>query len=591
MNDPYELQQVEFQIRSSKENGEYSLRLTKDEVSKFVLSKYKPKQKIQESFNFDTLDYNRQTLFLIIGFGFGYVVEKIQELVGDSACIYVIEPAPQLLVAQANLIDKDKFKKVVFLTGLEFQRLYEDFFYVIDENTLNNLKIFVHPHYEYFYFKYMKRITDIINTVKSDRVINLNTVNAIGTRYPENAINNVFLLNKAYDINCHKDKYKDIPALVVSAGPSLDKNLEDIKDFNGLIFCVGRTIQSVQSIGKEVDFTCIVDYSTKIYETFPEKKNVPIIAFSTVSKEVMNEWDAQIYLVDTSPAFKELVDINLPPADSAGSVSTLALNMATFMGCNPIIMVGQDLAYTDKKSYSSTCDVFNEDEFLKKVDPAKSTVYKLVEGYHPGEQVLSTELYNGFRRWIQRHIASNQHITYINATEGGAKILGAMQMTMQEVVEEYGYIEKPPIEHKLLLDEPIDIEARLNVTLETIEEKMKRIFEAVKLSNELIHEYKNYDEEKSPQKIKEYMEELDKADKHIKEVKLENLLRYVFMTLTTHLMTDGKYKEQVWKSDIENAVHLAETNNKMYEALSISLVDLKKKIQKRIEEERENGNG
>jgi hypothetical protein len=111
------------------------------------------------------------------------------------------------------------------------------------------------------------------------------------------------------------------------------------------------------------------------------------------------------------------------------------------MGCNPIILTGQDLAFTDGKIYSSGSfwgDIccFNEKNELvvlpeanekdvagTKTEIMKKTHYFNVPG-QDGNAVLTSPTYAGFIRHFEDFAANNRSIRLINCSPGGAMIEG-----------------------------------------------------------------------------------------------------------------------------------------------------------------------
>ncbi|WP_373845633.1 6-hydroxymethylpterin diphosphokinase MptE-like protein, partial [Clostridium sp.] len=67
----------------------------------------------------------------------------------------------------------------------------------------------------------------------------------------ENNFTNMKKLIESPSIECVKDKYKDIPAIIVSAGPSLDKNISELKRAEGkaLIIATDAVLTTLKNHG------------------------------------------------------------------------------------------------------------------------------------------------------------------------------------------------------------------------------------------------------------------------------------------------------------------------------------------------------
>ncbi len=550
----YEIDKVSYEIAESKTKNEYSLKLSLGEKSLFVLSKYKPKEQLSNTLNFTNV--NRSTVFILFGYGFGYLAQQIIDTVGKGATILVIEPSAKLLKEQRAVND---IKGITYLT--EQDDLTQTIKSTINSTNYNDLYMVKHPHYEVFYGEYLKMVLNAITEVKRGIEVDINTIKVIDSKFIENSVVNSKYINSSFDFTIHKDKYKNIPAVVVSAGPSLDKNLDDLKGFKGLIFSGGRTLNTVNNIGMPADFACVADYSEKVRDTFGENITTPLIAMINASQQVVADAQNARYFVEYTPIAQELIGKPLPSVTMGGSVATLCMDAARYMGCNPVIFIGQDLAYDNDKMYSKSCNIFE--------DTAHNNDMKFIPAYNGGK-VKSTDMFIAFLRWIENYISENSDTTYINATEGGAKIAGTIQMPLKEVVEKYSTIEKPAIEH-VKLNYPIDINDALNVCLNNLQEAKKLTARAVEVSENLYRQYQNYHAGKSPIIVKRLVASLDEFDAKLKNGNIMAIVGYMFANLSRTISVDSEHKDMMGRSDLDNAKGIAHGNLKLYKALELTI--------------------
>ena len=142
-----------------------------------------------------------------------------------------------------------------------------------------------------------------------------------------------------------------------------------------------------------------------------------------------------------------------------GTVSVNALASAKIMGCNPIVLVGQDLAYTDSKCYvdgaiyddyqlsgNEVC-VKNLENIMDKTKLSSNSInnrakFLTKQLYHVkgqnGETLVSPGDYASFIKYFEE-IATNylKDTKLINATQGGAQINGYENMIFQDVVDNF----------------------------------------------------------------------------------------------------------------------------------------------------------
>ncbi|OON94508.1 MAG: hypothetical protein ATN31_03245 [Candidatus Epulonipiscioides saccharophilum] len=587
----YGIYDVDFEIRNSKTSGEYSLKLTKDNVSKYVISKYAPREKINEKL--DLYNKHSSTVFVVFGFAFGYVVDEIYKRVGPNANIFVIEPSPKLLKAQANLIeDRTRYSQVRFYNEICFNRFYANFFEGLHMGNVDYIEVIDIFNYKFFYDKYFDRIQGIIDVSISDLQTNIGTVGAIGDRYLGNLLHNSKYLNQSFDIKPLKNKYKGLPAVVVMAGPSLDKNLEELKNFDGLILAIGRTIQSVKGIGKNPDFSFIVDYSVKMDATFGGFYDIPLVALISCAQEVIQKWQDKLYFITHDETLEELLGIKLESFEINVSVSTLAIEFARYLGADPIIIIGQDLGFTRKKLYSKTCNIYEGPkitENLEKLDVSKSDFHEIVPGYYDDEEIISTCVFTNIKRWIQRFIKSNPHIKVINSTEGGARIEGAIQMPLKEAIEKYN-VSTSNIDYtpELLFPEPFDIDAKLAETLDKLNLKHDLTKEIIEKSKELMLIYEDYDPFTSPDKVKEIYPQIHELEVESSKIPVDLIYRYIFEKLSYSISRDPRYKYQAKRDDVENALQITMGSILLYKSLELAINDSIVRIKSLLDDDCEN---
>jgi hypothetical protein len=113
------------------------------------------------------------------------------------------------------------------------------------------------------------------------------------------------------------------------------------------------------------------------------------------------------------------------------SCANVALAYAAYAGCSPIILIGQDLAYTDGKMHSD-----ESHKGFRGANDASTSDGVMVEDIY-GNMVLSRKnTYILFKNFIENIIVA-QNLDVIDATEGGAKIIGTKVMTLREVLDTY----------------------------------------------------------------------------------------------------------------------------------------------------------
>ena len=173
-------------------------------------------------------------------------------------------------------------------------------------------------------------------------------------------INNIPKLLNEIPIMEFKDRYKGKTAVVVSAGPTLDKNIDTIKKYrdNLVLITVGTAMKALAKHEITPDFLCIIeayDCSKQIaglnlkeinFVTEPySNQNLRKFEFKQTFSHISNNLPINAFWCN-------IAGINNDEYFSKGTVSYTALNVARILGCSKIVLVGQDLAYIEGQCYS-----------------------------------------------------------------------------------------------------------------------------------------------------------------------------------------------------------------------------------------------
>lgn len=254
---------------------------------------------------------------------------------------------------------------------------------------------------------------------------------------------NIKQLRNSKDLMKMRGCFKDIPGIVVAAGPSLDKNIEKLRCCKGkaVIFAVDTIVERLLKKGIVPDFVCSIERDMEVYEFFYKNKGIPedvsLIAPLVIRPEIFEGYRGKIVI----PLRKNVREylwwnqlLQLPEevfVDLGSSCAHVAFSMGAYMGCSPMVLVGQDLSYgeADGKSHSegtiydeNNFNLYDQEQFL-------------IEGYNGGK-VATNKTWFDFKTWFEMMI-QDKSLFVINATEGGAKIAYTKQMSLGNVVEKY----------------------------------------------------------------------------------------------------------------------------------------------------------
>ena len=250
-----------------------------------------------------------------------------------------------------------------------------------------------------------------------------------------------------------------VPAFIVGAGPSLDRNKQHLKAAaeRGLIIAVDASAPAVRAAGVDPDVVVTLE-SKHVSKMMTYNQTEPYRIFACDITANPANWEIpahrKIAFSNIDPAYSvHLKALGAPPLSFGGCVSTAALSLAYYWGCGPIILLGQDFAYTDGKAYCE--DMLYSEQTIERILVPPSQGRDLIR-FHGcpergrdidvtavdvpgwcGTTALTTHEMLVYRDWIGR-IAKRLKTPVINATEGGVHIPFCPELTAEEVIRNLG---------------------------------------------------------------------------------------------------------------------------------------------------------
>jgi hypothetical protein len=283
----------------------------------------------------------------------------------------------------------------------------------------------------------------------------------LAPRWAANGLRNLTTLGHLPMVTDIGDAFKGMPMIIVGAGPSLAKNIDQLKAAQGkaIIVCVARALRSLQAEGVWPDFAISLD-ATEVRCQFRgiAMDRVPGVMISATSHPELlalpdttllsysSNTEADGWMFDPQDGVKEM--------PSGGSVSCSAMSIGLHWGCSPIVLVGQDLSFSggafyhaggtdgdtqaiyDEATNTWTLEGYSEDlahtlrDRIAKV--GMRTGAAEVPGYFGG-MVPTNPAFASFRTWFE-FTAFDHQTPMFNCTEGGAHIGGMAHMPLSVVM-------------------------------------------------------------------------------------------------------------------------------------------------------------
>lgn len=299
---------------------------------------------------------------------------------------------------------------------------------------------------------------------------NFQTQKALGGAWMTQGLKNLDSIAKSSNLAGLKTGLSGLPVIIISPGPSLDKNIHQLKKLKGraILLAAAQCARALQAAGVVPDFIVVADPGNVVYfldevdtnlleglivgvschPDFYKKPFKNIIAFNANS--TLDTWLSDVF-GDTLPI------------SSAGSVSIDCFCIAKYWECSHIVMVGLDLALTEGRGYSrqsanneakisideetNTLKFTNVSENMRSIFTAQgithnndTEVIMTLPGYSGGT-VYTRQNYHIFHgefvALAKHEISLSNPTPLINCTEGGAFIDGFEHISLSEAIEKY----------------------------------------------------------------------------------------------------------------------------------------------------------
>ncbi len=280
---------------------------------------------------------------------------------------------------------------------------------------------------------------------------------------------------------------RDIPVIIVAAGPSLMKNYQELKRAKNraIIVSVSHAAYTLFKGDIVPDLVAITDAAGgNKFLDFDKDRIYTLLCSVWADEYCRKDYDGKIIyhgftMVNHLFSVGRAADEKYAELDT-GSVATDVFSIFLYARFKRIILIGQDLAYGEDGSTHTGGE-------LEKSMFETNNMYMEVEGIN-GNKVKTRGDWNRFRSFIEDNIEKNKDIHFIDATEGGALIHGTDVMSLKEAVDKYCTEEYPVDEWICSLkkgdaDEGVRIDQWYKTSIDNLRTVSGYLDEAIKINS------------------------------------------------------------------------------------------------------------
>lgn len=231
-------------------------------------------------------------------------------------------------------------------------------------------------------------------------------------------------------------QFEGIPAIICGAGPSLSAHIPRLKELKSraLIFGGGSALNALYAKGLLPHFGAGIDPNAEQAERLKSTQdaNIPFFYRLRIFPDAL-KWvkGPKLYIpgaggYDVAEWFEQRAGIDTIELDEGHNVVNFCTEIAVRMGCNPIIYVGLDLAYTGGRLYAEGVEANEEGN-----DP------RVIKKDIHGEPIETAWKWVAESQWIAEFASNYPQITFLNATGAGLGIPGVANGPLEVPMNTY----------------------------------------------------------------------------------------------------------------------------------------------------------
>jgi len=400
----------------------------------------------------DRVDLKGVDIVFVFGFGLGYHLKELLQRVDPEMLVLAIEPEPDLFFIALSSIDLNEILVSPLLElsiGERQEGVLERISRIFDPIKTRRTLILEHPPSLKLNRPYFEELRVKIQNLIDQRITQALTVRRFGYDFQRNIIRNLIWLVEHPGVKELFGRFKSLPAIIIAAGPSLDREIEVLREAEdkALLISVDTALGVLLDRGLTPDLVVTVD---------PQEVNLRYLE----GKDLSN-----LFLVMASVAYWKIGQLPCPKFASltdhplcrwlakfddkgsvdlaGGSVTTASFDLAVKMGADPIILVGTDFAYSEDLTYTRSLleeDINRLSKFytieMMRREPLVKDLVLTTEGVQ-GRRIFTNKVLYGYLIWLKERIRQLESSRKIINTAHGAKIPGTLELELREVLRQH----------------------------------------------------------------------------------------------------------------------------------------------------------
>lgn len=405
-----------WSVESAK-NGSLTVR----ENSLLLHSAYNPEREAMQTVLAQADNNPMAAVFLAFGTGYLPIAYAATH---KGVPIVLVEPDVHHFLGAMNLLDWENIlthPQCILAVGCPPHEIIP----IINHFGTKNCIFFSQKNQTEHAKDFFDNLQSLIERNKRKDEINNSTLERFSNLWLKNSCKNLPFFTKCSGVNIYKGNAKNIPAVVLAAGPSLEDVLPHLAEIKkrSIVICVDTALRSCLRVHVEPDFIVLVDpqYWAAQHLAGLKSPSSVLITESAAYPSVLHFECRKIVLCSSffplGKYFEQILG-EKGKLEAGGSVATSAWDFARLIGAPEVYVAGLDLGYPENKTHIQG-STFEEATFRhsNRIIPAETKSTGALYGIqgemakdYDGRPILTDKRMKLFAWWFESRIASPDSI-------------------------------------------------------------------------------------------------------------------------------------------------------------------------------------
>lgn len=435
---------------------------TTSQTSQSLFATSNPESEIKSWLERSPFNAEKDHAVILLGFGLGYYALHILDILPKNGVLVIVDPDPLIFFTAFAHVDLSRLvgdERVQLYIGQGLEKAINSIGEELKWSRFLSLSyhVLVNPLLRRCRPDYPTQFTEYWRNCLQRELMYRNSRIEHGNKVVIHTVSNADGLVNYPGVNSLFHHFQHIPAALAAAGPSLENELTTLRDAQDqmLIACVNTAYPILRKNGIRPHIVFTMDHQDRNLRSFKDDQpsnETYLIADPRIHPDIIRHFHPRVFLASwrtTSEILGKPAPLGQVPVPQKsgnsfylwlqstidykgdvygpGSVAVVAFHILARLGCRPIVLVGQDLAFTEDKRYASGT-IFDDKEM-----PQDSNAAHWVNSVDGGKVPTSETLYL-YRQWLEHEIA-RFGIPVFN-TSSGAVISGSITTRLLSLLME-----------------------------------------------------------------------------------------------------------------------------------------------------------